>query len=308
MAVNLEALKKKLDELEGKKKTYDRASKVQLWKADCGEYRVRILPWKCGDNGMPFAELQFYWLGVGKNVRVLAPCQFDKPDPVADLRMKLFQTKDPNDREVAKKLFASVSPYCAIIVRGEEDRGPLVWALSKDNYKKLVGYFFDSDYNDITNVAEGFDIKVKITVGTKVYNGKKVNDVQITPATKSSILSTDPEQAQKWVDDAPDIKDLYPQKSYEEVIALLDDFIKGPQTGVINEQGGDSPPPDEQEEKKTQDEKPVEKKADKKSDAKKDSPPAKKSKDVEQKVETDVNESLDKGFKDLDSALADLEK
>ena len=55
MAIDLEAIKRRVAELSGVKKT----SSVQMWKPSLGEHKVRCLPWKEAKDGQPFQERWF---------------------------------------------------------------------------------------------------------------------------------------------------------------------------------------------------------------------------------------------------------
>ena len=79
MAIDLEAIRKRVMELSGQGKN----SRVQLWKPTPGQHKIRGVPWKNTVDGMPFRELRFYY--IGEQPRILAPSQFGKPDPVNDL-------------------------------------------------------------------------------------------------------------------------------------------------------------------------------------------------------------------------------
>jgi len=117
MAIDLEAIKRRVAELSGVKKT----SSVQMWKPGLGEHKVRCLPWKNAAEGQPFMERWFYY--IGDNAGILAPNQFGKPDPINDLIRKLYSSGKPDDRTLAKKLAPKMRCYAPVIVRGEEDKG-----------------------------------------------------------------------------------------------------------------------------------------------------------------------------------------
>lgn len=230
MALDLDAIRKKLSQLDGTART----SSVQLWKADARaeEYRIRCLPWKNVTDGQPFIERQFYYLGEGKP-GIVAPAQFGKPDPVNDLIRKLYSTKDQDDRAMAKTLMPKTRVYAPIIVRGDEEKGVIVWAFNYLIHQKLLGFFLDKDYGDILDPENGFDLKVKITVSKKTFNGRKVNDIDVQCAPKSSSLSDNPENVKKWLNAVPNIDDMYPLKTYDEIKKMLEEFLENGQTGVI---------------------------------------------------------------------------
>lgn len=217
MAIDLEAIKRRVAELSGVKKT----SSVQMWKPGLGEYRVRCLPWKNSADGQPFAERWFYY--IGENSGILTPKQFGKSDPIDDLIRKLYSSGKPEDRLLAKKLAPKMRCYAPVIVRGEEDKGVQVWAFGKLVYQRMLGFFLDEDVGDILSPSEGFDLKVSITK----QPGKQFNDTTVDPARKSSPLHSDSATAQKWLENIPNIDDMYRLKSTQEIEAVLNNWLNG---------------------------------------------------------------------------------
>jgi len=217
MAVDLAAIRKRVQELSGQR----RNSSVQLWKPGVGEYKVRGLPWKNAPDGMPFIERRFYY--IGNNPGILAPSQFGKPDPINDLLRKLYSTGKPEDRLLAKKLQPKMRAYMPIIVRGEEDKGVLVWSFGKMVYQELLGMFTDEDAGDILDPEAGFDLKVNISQA----QSKQFMDTTVKARPKASKLHEDPEQVKKWLDAVPNIDDMYRQKTPQEIEKILNDWLAG---------------------------------------------------------------------------------
>jgi hypothetical protein len=217
MAIDLEAIKKRVAELSGVKKT----SSVQMWKPGLGEHKVRCLPWKNSPDGQPFMERWFYY--IGENSGILAPNQFGKPDPINDLVRKLYSSGKPDDRVLAKKLSAKMRCYAPVIVRGEEDKGVQVWSFGKQVYQRMLGFFLDEEVGDILSPSEGFDLKVTITKA----QGKQFNDTTVDPARKQSPLHADPATAQKWLDGIPNIDDMYRLKTTQEIETVLNKWLNG---------------------------------------------------------------------------------
>lgn len=221
MAVDLAAIRKRVQELSGQRRT----SSVQLWKPEPGEYKVRGIPWKSTPDGMPFIERRFYYLGDAP--RILAPSQFGKPDPVNDLIRKLYSSGSPDDRGLAKKLQPKMVAYMSIIVRGQEDKGPLVWGFNKFIYQRLLSFFTEEDVGDFLDPNDGFDLKVNITPSPKKFNGRTMMDTVIDAARKSTKLSESAEQAKKWLDGVPNIDDMYQQKTASEIEQVLNTWLAG---------------------------------------------------------------------------------
>lgn len=217
MAIDLEAIKKRVAELSGVKKT----SSVQMWKPGLGEHKVRCLPWKNAPDGQPFMERWFYY--IGENSGILAPNQFGKPDPINDLIRKLYSSGKPDDRVLAKKLSAKMRCYAPVIVRGEEDKGVQVWSFGKQVYQRMLSFFLDEEVGDILSPSEGFDLKVSITKAP----GKQFNDTTVDPARRPSKLHEDAATSQKWLESIPNIDDMYRLKTTQEIEAVLNNWLNG---------------------------------------------------------------------------------
>jgi hypothetical protein len=228
MAIDLEAIKRRVAELSGVKKT----SSVQMWKPGLGEHKVRCLPWKNSADGQPFAERWFYY--IGENTGILTPKQFGKPDPIDDLIRKLYSSGKPEDRLLAKKLAPKMRCYAPVIVRGEEDKGVQIWSFGKLVYQRMLGFFLDEDVGDILSPTEGFDLKVSITK----QPGKQFNDTTVDPARKASPLHTDSSISQKWLDNIPSLDDMYRLKSTQEIEAVLNNWLNGGGGTEPSQEGG----------------------------------------------------------------------
>jgi len=217
MAIDLEAIKRRVAELSGVKRT----SSVQMWKPKVGEHKIRCLPWKNSGDGQPFLERWFYYLGENKGI--LAPNQFGKPDPIHDLIRKLYSSGKPDDRVLAKKLAPKMRCYAPVIVRGQEDQGVLVWSFGKIVYQRMLSFFLDEEVGDILSPAEGFDLKVTLSQAP----GKQFMDTMVDPARRPTKLHDDHSVSSKWLESIPNIDDMYPIKSPSEIEAVLNSWLSG---------------------------------------------------------------------------------
>jgi len=217
MAIDLEAIRRRMAELNGTKRT----SSVQLWKPGPGEYKIRCLPWKNAAQGQPFAEKWFYY--IGNNPGILTPKQFGKPDPIDELVSKLFRSGKPDDRLLAKKLMPKMRAYTPVIIRGQEDKGVMVWSFGKLVYQRLLGFFIDEDYGDILDPLEGFDLKV--TCSQQV--GKQFQDTVVDCKGRPSKLHEDSAKSQVWLDAVPNLDDMYRLKTKEEIESILNTWLSG---------------------------------------------------------------------------------
>ena len=217
MAIDLDAIRKKLNQLSG-----NSSKRNSMWRPQEGEETtVRLLSFPDND-GQPFKERWFYY-NIGNNPGLLAPHQFGKPDPVQELINKLRDDGSKESYELAKKLYPKMRCYAPVLVRGEEDKGIRVWAFGKTVYQSLLNIMLDEDYGDITDPTEGRDIKVVCTKPP----GRQWATTEVRPRGKSSTLASDSSQAKAWLDDVPNLDELYTLKSYDELEKIVNDWLNG---------------------------------------------------------------------------------
>mgnify|MGYP000586720428 CR=1 FL=1 len=214
-------IREKLAQLKGdRKKNF---TSDWRWKPPMGESKVRLVSWKEGDLFEPFKELYFYY-DLGRSI--LSPYQFQKPDPIKEFQKSLYDKGDAESRELAKKLYPTMRAYVPVLIRGEEDKGIRLWAVSKTLYQEILEMFVDPEVGTLNDPLEGRDLKVKV-----VQRGdKKWPDTKVFPAMNKSRLLEGDEELQKLLDNAPsgnDLKEKYKLLSYDEVQKILNDFLNG---------------------------------------------------------------------------------
>lgn len=230
MAVNLDAIRAKVAELSGQR----RSSNINIWRPEPGDHRIRLLPWKDSEDGQPFKERWFYYLG--NKPSILTPHQFGKSDPINDLIRKLYSSGKPDDKTLAKKLQPKLRIYAPVLVRGGEDKNVQIWSFGKQVYQRLLGFFMDGDIGDILDPETGWDLLVKITQTP----GKQFPDTTVDVARRSTKLSDDPTQAKAWLDGVPNIDDIYKLRSFEEISNVLTSWLNEGQ-GTDNSVGMEKP-------------------------------------------------------------------
>ena len=217
MAIDFDAIKRKLERLSGNTK-----SQNVMWKPQPDEeYNVRLMSFPDND-GQPFKELMFYYNIPGQR-GLLAPSQFGERDPVQELINKLRDEGTKESYEMAKKLYPKMRVYAAVVVRGEEDKGVQLWGFGKLVYQKLLGIMLDEDYGDITDPKTGRDIKVICSKPP----GQQWAKTEILPRGRSTKLSDDTKQAKEWMTNIPDIKGIFKTKSYDELSKIVNDWLNG---------------------------------------------------------------------------------
>ena len=217
MAIDLNAIRKKLGQLSGQN-----SKKNILWRPEEGtETTIRLLAYPNND-GQPFKELMFYY-NIGNNPGILSPYQFGKPDPFQELITRLRDEGSKESYELAKKLYPKMRCYAPVVVRGEEDKGVRLWAFGKTIYQTLLNYMLDEDYGDITDPTEGRDVKIICTKNP----GQMWASTEVRPRGKDTPLSENESTAKQWLDNIPDVNDLYELKSYEELENIINAWLNG---------------------------------------------------------------------------------
>jgi len=234
MTIDLEAIRKKIAQLEGKGKSSGSKFKKTVWfKPKAGnEYQVRVLPYK-SEDGQPFKEIWSY-NNIGEHYSLPTLKQYGERDPFVELIESLYKEKDKEPekgediQKMLKLLYPKMRAFSAVIVRGEEDKGPQVWGFGKTMYQALLAKMLDEDFGDITDPEKGFDLLVKV----KQIPGKAAPDYELTgyPTDRravSSPLGKSKEQAEAWINDMPDLNHLFKKRTYEEMKEILEAFLAG---------------------------------------------------------------------------------
>jgi hypothetical protein len=215
MALNLDAIRKRLNQLSG-----NNTQQNIFWKLSEGEEAtIRLLAYP-NNNGQPFKELYFYY-NIGSNRGLLAPYQYGKPDPFQELISKLREENSPEASELVKKLYPKMRCYAPVIVRGEEEKGVQIWSFGKQLYQTFLSIMLDEDYGDITNPLTGRDLKVKSTK----MPGRSWPSTEALPRGSQTPLSKNQEQAKQWLDNIPDLDSVFTLKSYEELEKIINDWL-----------------------------------------------------------------------------------
>lgn len=235
MAIDLAAIRKKLNQLSGGNSRRD-----SMWRPQEGEEAtVRLLAFQDND-GQPFKERYFYY-NIGNNPGLLAPHQFGNPDPIQNLINELRADNDEatqkSSYELAKKLYPKMRVYAPVIVRGEEEKGVRLWAFGKQVYQSLLNIMLDEDYGDITDPTDGRDVKV---ICTKTP-GRQWSTTEVRPRGKQTVLSENTKQAKQWIDNIPDLDQLYTCKSYDELENIVNAWLNADSSdSELNTTGGTS--------------------------------------------------------------------
>ena len=230
MALNLDAIKAKLNQLN---KSDDK--KQNLWKPEAGKTRVRIVPYVHRKDN-PFLELYFHY-DIGKR-SMLSPITFGNADPIVEFADKLKKTGDKDEWLMGRKIEPKMRTYVPVIVRGKESEGVKFWGFGKQIYTELLSIISDADYGDITDLMNGRDIDVEFTPAEGASFPKTA--IRVKPNTQPA---TDDKAIAEKIMNQPQITDLFPEPTYEELEKALTEWM--------NPENADSDVPDEESEEET---------------------------------------------------------
>ena len=236
MAIDLEALRRKVAELKGENRNTNQFKPALAQGETEHTWEVRLLPLTKGDTSTPCREVWFYPYDlVGGTVGTLK--QRGQPDPVDELIQVLRKDYD-NNKDALKQLYPKMAAFGHVIVRGQEDKGPQRWKLSKFQFQRVLDLMLDEDYGDVTDPQEGRDLKVKVSVEAgKFFNNKPSTRTDIDPKGKPSVLTSDKALAKKWMDSLSDPIDSIEFRTYDEIKASVDRWMMAPAPAASSSEG-----------------------------------------------------------------------
>jgi gp32 DNA binding protein like len=214
MAINLEAIKQKLNSLQ----TVTSKSN-NLWKPEPGTTVVRIVPYQHNREN-PFLELYFHYNFGGKSI--LSPSSFGRPDPIMEFAEKLKSTGNSDDWKAGKKLEPTMRCYVPVLIRGKESEGVKFWGFGKQVYQELLGFIADPDYGDISDPTAGRDVTVEFK--TKDQTGKDFPETSIRVKPNQTPITTDKNVLDK-LKNQPKVTEIFKEHSYEEMTKMLHNWL-----------------------------------------------------------------------------------
>lgn len=153
---------------------------------------------------------------------IISPATFDEPCPWMEKYQELKNSKDPEDKELAKKLIPRRKYVIGGIVYEDEkgtkpdyggkDKGILI---ASQVYQDIIDLYLDEDdYGDMTDPINGYDIKIQ-------RSGSGKND------TTYSVRACKPSKLDSKLRGTIDLEGIVREqiKSYDELEASLKEFL-----------------------------------------------------------------------------------
>jgi len=156
---------------ENKKKQYEKSggnfdSDINFYNFKEGKNRIRILPPTKDYPDYEFKVFKHYNIGLDNKESVVCPKRTFGSRfkcAICEENAKLYKSKDKDDKELAKQLYASERNLANIIDLDEDAEPKNVYVMSygytiaNDIVKKIS----DPDYGDITDIENGFNLNIE---------------------------------------------------------------------------------------------------------------------------------------------------
>ena len=219
--MDLNAIKKRLGEMQSQTNNNGGNSKQLFWKTSVGKQVVRVVPNKYNKE-FPFTEMKFYY-GIGSKRVMASPSNWGEKDPIMEFAKQLRQTNDKENWRLAKKLDPKTRIFAPVVIRGEEGEGVKLWQFGKEVYQEFLNMAADDEIGDYTDMAQGRDIKLT-TVGPE-STGTPYNKTSIGPSLKTSPISEDSAVVEKMLNDQADPMKVFKPLSYDEMKSALQEWL-----------------------------------------------------------------------------------
>lgn len=148
---------------------------------------------------------------VGKRTMV-SLVNYGEKDPIVEFAKQLASSGDKENWKMSKKLEPKMRIFAPVIVRGEEEKGVRLWEFGKQVYTELLSLADDPDVGDYTDVVQGRDITIETT--SPETNGTGYNQTKVRVRTKTTPLSENSQEVERWLNNQPDILSTVPGNSY----------------------------------------------------------------------------------------------
>ena len=163
---------------------------------------IRILP-EVGDMPRFFQEVGVHQMPGKDGKRIFCPKFTSRGKltcPVCEIVDQLYKAGDTASKAFAGQIRAQKKYWMNTIARADEKAGPKIYTPGVLVFRQLMSLIQDPDYGDITDVEDGYDIKIE-----RKGKGRTDTDYQARAAKNSSPLSDDPDKVDEWLESAKDV-------------------------------------------------------------------------------------------------------
>lgn len=251
MALDMSIVKQRLEQKtqKGNGTTFEKTdwSKI-FFKPKEGEQIIRIVPAKW-NRDYPIKNVFFHDNNIFKRT-VYALKNWGEKDPVEQFRKGLYEDAKSGSESalesenLAKKIKIKERFFMPVIVRGEEDKGVLLWEFGSQTETKILALLGKKKLGDITDVMEGRDLEVEGVKATMQQGAKTINyiEVNILPDTTTSPLSENANQVKKWLDEQKDPLEVHKKYTFAEIKEMFAKYLD-PEAAEADKQPASAPAP-----------------------------------------------------------------
>lgn len=185
------------------KKLLDKVNSLNLggggwWRPPVGVSTIRILP--------AIGTMEYFFMEVGQHYIVDGSKPFYCPSicsegvekcPICEVNEALYRA---GEKDAASKFRATRAFFMNVIDRSNPGQGVQRYAPGTTVFQAIASMISDPDYGDISDEADGYDIKIE-----RVGEGRENTKYQVRPVKRPTPLGTD-EQIEEWMSNAEDLK------------------------------------------------------------------------------------------------------
>jgi len=204
---------------------------LQVWRPNEGDHRVRVLPPTWEDPEHYGFDV---WLhsSVGPDNQTYAcPSKFKGKECPVCSAISDAQRNGQGDEDWAKEVKVYKRVLVWVIVRGQEKEGPMLWPMPWTIDREWTAQAIDKDTFEVLAVddpEDGYDLAFR-KEGTRL----KTKYVGVNIARRSSPLSDDEDEAEKWLE-------FVTENALPECVTLYDaDYIDNVFSGSKSEEDED---------------------------------------------------------------------
>lgn len=234
MAINIEAIRAKLNSIAGNDKKD--TNKYPRWKYEKpGTYTIRVIPWKDQDPSNPFPEFSVYYnISKDKKGMMVSPEHNGHEDPIKQFRISLYNEAKQQSPDVAKatkeqaSMLKNKTLMCvAVVDRANEEAGPQLWTPNFTDSQSLLSLFL-TDVEDYTDLEKGCDLQIIVSPTKKINQTTKkpILEAKIQAARQNSPAHKDPKKVEEWMNNLPVLSNYYSPVSTETAAKNLKEWLE----------------------------------------------------------------------------------
>jgi hypothetical protein len=201
--------------------------RIPFFKVGQGTTKIRVMPGQePGSVDKDFFVLVYMHYKVSPTKPTVPVVCAKTKDPrnrciICDYVKTLRDSEDAGDRQLAEDMGQRMKYAMGVVPLEGEDKGKqMVFMAPKVIWSKIIALGGDSEYGDVTNPYEGFDLRIK-----KEGSGKKGTNYDCTPVRNPSPIAETPEEIQKMLDEQFDLWRFKVIPSADEITGFMNGDI-----------------------------------------------------------------------------------